>query len=65
MADRDSDAESLTGQLRQAMPIRLERLALHTGSTGADRVGAVAVGTGVGAGVFMTLLIVVLTHFGG
>ena len=44
---------------------RLERLALHTGSTGADRVGAVAVGTGVGAGVFMTLLMVVLTHFGG
>src|SRR6267142_1659564 len=28
---------------------RLERLALHTGSTSADRVGAVAVGTGVGA----------------
>jgi len=44
---------------------QLERLALHTGSTGAARVGAAAAGTGVGAGVFMTLLIVMLSHFGG
>jgi nicotinamidase-related amidase len=38
MADRDSDADSLTGQLRRAMPIRLERLAL-----GAERTGLVIV----------------------
>jgi nicotinamidase-related amidase len=38
MADRDSDADSLTGQLRRAMPIRLERLAL-----GAQRTGLVIV----------------------
>ena len=38
MADRDSDADSLTGQLRRAMPIRLERLAL-----GGERTGLVIV----------------------
>ena len=55
----------LAEPMRQVPFDRLERLALHTGSTRAARVGAAAVGTGVGAGVFMTLLMAMLNHFGG
>jgi hypothetical protein len=40
----------------------LERLALSGGSTGAAKFGAVAMGTGVGSGVFWTLLFIVLSQ---
>jgi hypothetical protein len=53
---------------RIAEPVRhvpfdsLERLALSGGSTGAAKFGAVAMGTGVGSGVFWTLLFVALSQ---
>jgi hypothetical protein len=43
---------------------QLERLALSGGTTGAAKFGAVAMGTGVGAGVFWTLLFIALSQLG-
>jgi hypothetical protein len=41
---------------------RLEQLTLSGGSTGAAKFGAVAMGTGVGSGVFWTLLFITLSQ---
>jgi hypothetical protein len=69
--DADNDGITVKPVTRVAEPIRhvafdrLETLALHDGPRPGARVGATLAGVGAGAGTFIIVLTMLLSHFGG
>lgn len=67
----DADGILVKPATRVAEPVRhvtfdrLETLALHGGPRPGARVGATLVGVGTGTGVFLSLLLASISHFGG